>query len=101
MWKRTAVAMRIEPLTLLGALSAVTSRIGLISPATTTYLDPFHVARMFATLDQMSEGRVGWNVGTSAAASEAVNFSRGKHAAPPDPYKPAAEFTHAAQGIVG
>jgi N-acetyl-S-(2-succino)cysteine monooxygenase len=58
-WKRTSVAMRIEPLTLLGALSAVTSHIGLISTATTTYLDPFHVARMFATLDQMSDGGVG------------------------------------------
>ena len=53
-WKRNAVAMRLEPLTLLGALSAVTSHIGLISTATTTYLDPFHVARIFATLDQMS-----------------------------------------------
>ena len=70
-WQRTANAMRIEPLTLLGALSAVTSHIGLISTATTTYLDPFHVARMFATLDQMSEGRVGWNVVTSSSASEA------------------------------
>ena len=49
--------MRIEPMTLLGALAAVTQRIGLISTATTTYLDPFHVARMFASLDQLSEGR--------------------------------------------
>ena len=81
MWKRTAVAMRIEPLTLLGALAAVTSHIGLISTATTTYLDPFHVARMFATLDQLSQGRVGWNVVTSSAASEAFNFSHDKHAA--------------------
>ena len=64
-WKRNAVSMRLEPLTLLGALSAVTSHIGLIATATTTYLDPFHVARMFASLDQMSGGRVGWNVVTS------------------------------------
>jgi len=74
-WKRTTVSMRLEPLTLLGALAAVTSRIGLISTATTTYLDPFHVARMFATLDQMSEGRVGWNVVTSSAASSRRNSS--------------------------
>jgi FMN-dependent oxidoreductase (nitrilotriacetate monooxygenase family) len=99
MWKRTAVAMRIEPLTLLGALAAVTSRIGLISTATTTYLDPFHVARMFATLDQMSGGRVGWNVVTSSAASEAFNFSHDKHAAHHDRYRRAAEFIEVAQGL--
>ena len=99
MWKRTAVAMRIEPLTLLGALSAMTSHIGLISTATTTYLDPFHVARMFATLDQMSQGRVGWNVVTSSAASEAFNFSRDKHAAHDDRYRRAAEFIEVAQGL--
>ena len=98
-WQRTANAMRIEPLTLLGALSAVTSHIGLISTATTTYLDPFHVARMFATLDQMSEGRVGWNVVTSSAASEAFNFSHDKHAAHDDRYRRAAEFIQVAQGL--
>src|SRR5947207_15462378 len=99
MWKRTAVSMRIEPLTLLGALAAVTSHIGLISTATTTYLDPFHVARMFATLDQMSRGRVGWNVVTSSAASEAFNFSHDKHAAHADRYRRAAEFIEVAQGL--
>src|SRR5882757_2620986 len=99
MWKRTAVSMRIEPLTLLGALAAVTSHIGLISTATTTYLDPFHVARMFATLDQLSQGRVGWNVVTSSAASEAFNFSHDKHAAHDDRYRRAAEFIEVAQGL--
>ena len=98
-WKRKTDAMRLEPLTLLGALAAVTSRIGLISTATTTYLDPFHVARMFASLDQMSEGRVGWNVVTSSAASEAFNFSRDKHVAHDDRYKRAAEFIQVAQGL--
>ena len=99
MWKRTAVAMRIEPLTLLGALAAVTNRIGLISTATTTYLDPFHVARVFASLDQLSEGRVGWNVVTSSAASEAYNFSRDKHVAHPDRYRRATEFLQVVQGL--
>jgi FMN-dependent oxidoreductase (nitrilotriacetate monooxygenase family) len=98
-WKRTANAIRIEPLTLLGALSAVTSRIGLISTATTTYLDPFHVARMFATLDQMSEGRIGWNVVTSSSASEAYNFSRDKHVAHDDRYHRATEFIKVVQGL--
>ncbi len=98
-WKRTTVSMRLEPLTLLGALAAVTSRIGLISTATTTYLDPFHVARMFATLDQMSEGRVGWNVVTSSAASEAFNFSHAAHAPHDQRYERAAEFIQVAQGL--
>jgi FMN-dependent oxidoreductase (nitrilotriacetate monooxygenase family) len=98
-WKRTTVSMRLEPLTLLGALSAVTTHIGLISTATTTYLDPFHVARMFATLDQMSEGRVGWNVVTSSAASEALNFSHQAHAPHDQRYERAAEFIQVAQGL--
>src|SRR5258708_17291845 len=99
MWRRPAVGMRIEPLTLLGALAGVPSHIGVISTATTTYLDPFHVARMFATLDQMSQGRAGWNVVTSSAASEALNFSHDKHAAHDDRYRRAAEFIEVAQGL--
>ncbi len=79
--------MRIEPITLLGALAAVTQHIGLVSTATTTYLDPFHVARMFASLDQLSEGRSGWNLVTSSAASEALNFSHAAHAAHGDRYE--------------
>jgi alkanesulfonate monooxygenase len=98
-WKRKTDAMRLEPLTLLGALSAVTSHIGLISTATTTYLDPFHVARIFATLDQLSGGRVGWNVVTSSAASEALNFSHKAHVAHDQRYKRAAEFIQVAQGL--
>jgi alkanesulfonate monooxygenase len=98
-WKRTTVSMRLEPLTLLGALAAVTSRIGLISTATTTYLDPFHVARMFATLDQLSDGRTGWNVVTSSAASEALNFSHAAHAPHDQRYERAAEFIEVAQGL--
>ena len=100
-WRRTTVSMRLEPLTLLGALAAVTSHIGLISTATTTYLDPFHVARMFATLDQMSDGRVGWNVVTSSAASEALNFSHEAHAPHDHRYERAAEFIAGGAGPLG
>mgnify|MGYP003346174788 CR=1 FL=1 len=92
------VGHRIEPITLLGALSSVTERIGLVATATTTYLDPFHVARMFATLDQLSEGRVGWNVVTSSAASEALNFSHAAHAPHDQRYERAAEFIEVVQG---
>jgi FMN-dependent oxidoreductase (nitrilotriacetate monooxygenase family) len=98
-WRRTAVSQRIEPITLLGALAAVTSRIGLVATATTTYLEPFHVARMFASLDQLSEGRSGWNLVTSSAAAEAYNFSHAQHAAHDDRYERATEFTQVMLGL--
>ena len=98
-WKRNTVGHRIEPITLLGALAAVTQHIGLVATATTTYLDPFHVARMFASLDQLSEGRSGWNLVTSSAASEALNFSHAAHAAHADRYERAAEFVQVVQGL--
>lgn len=98
-WKRNTVTQRIEPITLLGALAAVTERIGLVATATTTYLEPFHVARMFASLDQLSEGRSGWNLVTSSAAAEAYNFSHAAHAAHADRYERAAEFVEVMLGL--
>jgi len=65
-----------EPLTLLSALAAVTDRIGLIATASTTYNEPYHLARKFASLDHLSNGRAGWNIVTSAGADEARNFNR-------------------------
>jgi FMN-dependent oxidoreductase (nitrilotriacetate monooxygenase family) len=98
-WKRNTVGHRIEPITLLGALASVTQHIGLVATATTTYLDPFHVARMFASLDQLSEGRSGWNLVTSSAASEALNFSHAAHAAHGDRYERATEFVQVVTGL--
>src|SRR6478609_1683792 len=98
-WARTMAASRLEPITLLGALAAVTQRIGLVATATTTYLEPFHVARMFASLDQLSEGRCGWNLVTSSAAAEAYNFSHAAHAAHADRYERATEFTQVVLGL--
>ena len=66
----------LEPLTLLSALAASTSHIGLIGTATTTYNEPYTVARQFASLDLISEGRAGWNLVTSDNAAEAANFGR-------------------------
>jgi FMN-dependent oxidoreductase (nitrilotriacetate monooxygenase family) len=83
---------RFEPLTLLSALASVTDRIGLIATASTTYNEPYHLARKFASLDHLSGGRAGWNIVTSAAAEEARNFNR---AARPDHelrYERATEF---------
>jgi FMN-dependent oxidoreductase (nitrilotriacetate monooxygenase family) len=82
----------LEPLTLLSALAAVTSRIGLIATVSTTYNEPFHVARKFASLDHLSHGRAGWNLVTSANPAEAANFGSEPHADHADRYARASEF---------
>ncbi|WP_328967600.1 LLM class flavin-dependent oxidoreductase [Streptomyces sp. NBC_00239] len=68
-----------EPLTLLSALAAVTERVGLIATASTTFNEPFHLARKFASLDHISGGRAGWNIVTSGTVDEARNFGREEH----------------------
>jgi len=72
-------SVHFEPLTLLSALSVVTEHIGLVATASTTYDEPFHLARKFASLDYLSGGRAGWNVVTSSAEAAAKNFSREEH----------------------
>lgn len=95
----TSRILLYEPLTLLPALAAVTEHIGLVATATTTYNEPFHIARKFATLDQISGGRSGWNVVTSASQNEGLNFSRDSHAAAGDRYDRAAEFVEVVLGL--
>ena len=97
--RRTPEALRLEPLTLLSALAMATKNIGLICTATTTYLDPFHVARQFASLDRISGGRAGWNLVTSSAPAEAQNFSVDAHPKPFDRYEKAAEFARVVVGL--
>ena len=63
---RTSYVAWIEPMSLLTALAAVTQHIGLVCTATTTYDEPYHIARRFASLDLISGGRSGWNLVTSA-----------------------------------
>lgn len=70
---RQALNYPLEPLTVLGALSAVTSHIGLIATGSTSFIEPYNLARMLATIDHLSNGRVGWNIVTSV--SGAHNFS--------------------------
>jgi alkanesulfonate monooxygenase len=98
-WSRTLHASRLEPLTLLGGLAAVTERIGLVATATTTYYEPYHVARFFASLDQISQGRAGWNLVTSLAPAEAYQFGRDVHAAHADRYARAREFVQVVLGL--
>jgi alkanesulfonate monooxygenase len=77
--KRSATVTSFDPLTLLPALAAVTEHIGLIATASTTYNEPYHVARKFASLDHISDGRAGWNLVTSANPHEALNFGLEEH----------------------
>ena len=98
-WTRTTQASRLEPITLLAAMAAVTERIGLVATATTTYFEPFHVARFFASLDQISGGRAGWNLVTSLAVAEAYNFGRESHPHHGDRYARAREFAKVVLGL--
>ncbi|MFE7183546.1 LLM class flavin-dependent oxidoreductase [Streptomyces erythrochromogenes] len=68
-----------EPLTLLSAIAAVTEHIGLIATVSTTFNEPFNLARKFASLDHISGGRAGWNIVTSGTLDEARNFNRDEH----------------------
>jgi alkanesulfonate monooxygenase len=63
-----------EPLTLLAALAGVTERIGLVATASTSYNHPYHIARLFGSLDFLTKGSAGWNVITSSSDEEAYNF---------------------------
>ncbi len=85
-------SVHFEPLTLLSALSVVTEHIGLVATASTTYDEPFHLARKFASLDYLSGGRAGWNVVTSSAEAAAKNFSREEHLEHSLRYERAREF---------
>jgi len=82
----------LEPLTLLAAIAARTSHIGLVATASTTYNEPFHVARKYASIDHISGGRAGWNVVTSWSNEEARNFSRDEHLGYEERYERADEF---------
>src|SRR6201987_3144794 len=88
-----------EPLTLMSALAAVTSRIGLVCTATTSYNEPYHIARKFASLDHISSGRAGWNVVTSSNVSEAFNFGRERHYEHDARYDRAIEFVDVVKGL--
>ena len=81
-----------EPITLLSAIAMATERIGLVATASTSYNEPYHVARKFASLDHISGGRAGWNVVTSGSPVEALNFNRTAPFPHADRYNRAHEF---------
>ena len=88
-----------EPLTLLSAIATHTSHIGLVATTTTTYDEPFGVARRFASLDRLSKGRAGWNVVTSSNPEDALNFSHDEHVEHADRYERAQEFVDVTKGL--
>ncbi|MFJ5762444.1 LLM class flavin-dependent oxidoreductase [Neobacillus sp. NPDC093182] len=92
---------RFEPLTILSALAALTSKIGLVGTLSTSYSEPFNVARQFASLDHISQGRAGWNVVTSPLEKSALNFSKtiDEHPDHAKRYRIAAEYLEVVKGL--
>jgi FMN-dependent oxidoreductase (nitrilotriacetate monooxygenase family) len=82
----------LEPITVLAAVAVVTNRVGLIATASTTYTEPFNLARQFASLDHISNGRVAWNIVTSWLAPAARNFGGAAQVSHADRYARAEEF---------
>ena len=90
---------RLEPLTLLSALAVSTSKIGLVGTLTTSYWEPYNVARQFGSLDQISRGRAGWNVVTTGLEGAARNYGREEHFDHAVRYARAREFVSVVQGL--
>jgi N-acetyl-S-(2-succino)cysteine monooxygenase len=88
-----------EPTTLLSGIAACTSRIGLVATSTTSYNEPYNIARRYASLDHISAGRAGWNVVTSSNQDEAFNFGMDEHFEHGDRYARAREFADVVRGL--
>ena len=91
--------LRLEPLTVLGALAVSTSRIGLVATVSTTYSEPYNVARALASIDRMSKGRAGWNVVTGSSPDAAANFGADPHPDHSIRYDMAQEYVEVAKGL--
>jgi FMN-dependent oxidoreductase (nitrilotriacetate monooxygenase family) len=92
-------APKLEPFTLLSALSVATTHIGVAGTVSTSYNHPYTVARKFASLDHISSGRAGWNVVTSSHEQEARNFGRDSHFEHGERYQRAHEFLEICKGL--
>ena len=97
--KRSHTVTSFEPFTLLAALAGATERIGLVATASTTYDEPYHVARRFASLDHISGGRAGWNVVTTGNPETALNFGLEEHVEHGERYRRAREFFDVVTGL--
>jgi alkanesulfonate monooxygenase len=97
---RSAIQIaNIDPMTLVTALAAVTEHIGLVVTSSTSYHEPYHLARVFASLDHLSGGRAGWNIVTSSQDAEAQNFGRDAHFEHKERYERAHECTRVVLGL--
>jgi FMN-dependent oxidoreductase (nitrilotriacetate monooxygenase family) len=96
---RLSRIVKLEPTALLAALAAVTTHIGLIATMTTTYNEPYNVARRFASIDHISGGRAGWNLVTSQIEDEAQNFGFEEHLDHAKRYARASEFFDVVVGL--
>jgi alkanesulfonate monooxygenase SsuD/methylene tetrahydromethanopterin reductase-like flavin-dependent oxidoreductase (luciferase family) len=96
---QTSRSIGFEPISLLSALAVQTSRIGLVSTASTSYNEPYGLARTFLSLDHLSEGRAGWNLVTSASPIEAANFGSSGLRPHADRYERAREFAEVVAGL--
>lgn len=97
--KRSHTVTSFEPFTLLSALAAVTDRIGLAATASTTFDEPYHVARRFASLDHISGGRAAWNIVTTSNPDAARNFGLSDHVEHGERYRRAREFFDVVTGL--
>ncbi|KAA9370251.1 LLM class flavin-dependent oxidoreductase [Ochrobactrum quorumnocens] len=97
--KRSHTVTSFEPFTLLSALAAVTDKIGLAATASTTFDEPYHVARRFASLDHISQGRAAWNIVTTSNPDSALNFGKDEHVEHGERYKRAREFYDVVTGL--
>ena len=96
---KAAAVNLFDPVGLLYALAPLTSRIGLIATVSVTYMPPYHVARKFAALDQISGGRAGWNLVTSATDAEALNFGLKEQVPHQERYERASEYVDVVKGL--
>lgn len=92
-------AVKLDPTVVMMAMAAATTHLGLGATYSTTYYEPFHVARLFGTMDLMTQGRVAWNIVTSMNDSEAENFGRDSHLEHDLRYDRADEFMEAVMGL--
>ena len=97
--RRSATVTSFEPMTLLSALATVTEHLGLVATGSTTYDEPYHVARRFASLDHISGGRAGWNVVTTSNPNASMNFGREDHLEHAERYRRAREFYDVVTGL--
>jgi FMN-dependent oxidoreductase (nitrilotriacetate monooxygenase family) len=89
----------LEPITALAAVAMATSRIGLIATCSTTYTEPYNLARQFASLDHISKGRVGWNIVTTWSPQAGANFGNIGQVGHADRYERAEEFMTVVKGL--